>query len=355
MSRVSGKRKNRLWTVLFIGITVLLTAVLIFFMPVIWNAARYALSSPAEYYRYVEEKSAEKKISGFCQRYAEIVERCSFTEHRREEGTLRLEAGEEFWELIGTTFLSTAAGKEPSGIKEIGLDFSAAAEQDGVRAMLSGVLILNRLRVLDAAVFVDLQQDSVCVRIPEFSGECLSIAIEELIGLDSGELKEMLALLQQFCKAMPKEGELKKLLKRYASLALSCAKEAESGKELVKAGNVIKECTEVTVTFDGAAVRDMLEMLLEEASADKKLEALVTEVLEVQEEDAAKEKYRWFLGKVSELSERLEVLDAIGEIKMTVWVNQKGEIIGRRLLFGGKSEFSYVALVDGKKSGVRLL
>jgi len=354
MSRASGKRKKRLWAVILIGIAVSLAAVLIFFMPVIWNAARYALSSPAEYYRYVEEKAAKKKISDFCQWYAEIVEKCSFTENRRGEVSLRLEAGDEFWELIGTTVFGTAAGKEASGIKEVGLDFSAAAEQDGVRAMLSGALSLNQLRVLDTSVFVDLQQDSVCARIPEFSGECPAIAIEELIGLDSGDLKEFLALLQQFCKAMPKEGELKRLLRRYVSLALSCAGEAESEKEIVKAGYVIKECTEVTVTFDGAAVRDMLEMLLEEMSADKKLEALVMEVLEVREEENAEEKYQWFLGKVAGLSGYLEALEDVGEIKMTVWVNQKGEIIGRRFLFGDKSEFSYIALVDGKKIGCRI-
>lgn len=354
MSRASGKRKKRFLTVVFIGIAVFLTAGLVFFMPVIWNAARYAFSSPAEYYRYVEEKAAGKRISGFCQWYAEIVERCSFTEHRREESTLCLETGEEFWEFIGTTFLGTAAGKEASGIKEIGLDFSAAAEQDGVRAMLSGALSLNQLRVLDTAVFLDLQQDSVYAWIPEFSGECPAIAIEELIGLDSGEIKEFLALLQQFCKAMPKEGELKRLLKRYASLALSCAEEAESGKKVVRAGNVIKECTEVTVTFDGAAVRNVLETLLEEIAADQKLEALVMEVLEVQEGETAKEKYQWFLGKVLELSGHLEGLDEIGEVKMTVWVNQRGEIIGRRFLFGDKSEFSYIALVDGKKIGCKL-
>ncbi len=126
----------------------------------------------------------------------------------------------------------------------------------------------------------------------------------------------------------------------------------------LKVEGIQVKCTELKVTIDADTMQDMMRVVLEKMLADKDIKTILTEVVRAGEgingDIDPMDAYEEFQESVEEM---LEDLDRYGmdmdKIVMKVYVNGKGEIIGRKLDVEGTS-ISILMPQKGSKFGYEL-
>lgn len=341
------KDKNKKW-ILIVGLAAAAAVVLAVFMPVLTAWAKRTFSTPAEYYRYAEKKSAEKIIADVCEWYSGKSEKDSSPENGSEQRTLLFEMGEGFGKLIG---MGTDTGN--MGIGKFGLALETVTEQNGLKSVVSGAVSLNGMRILNAEMLLDLEENLMYARLLELSEKYLAVGLEDVFFADfkDEEMNEAIDAVRQLYNSVPDEKKVGKLLERYVTLALSCIEKVEKKTGTVNVGNISKRCTELIVTVDGVVLRKMAETVLSAMTEDQELKELITEILASQDAETEEKTYREFCDSLTELMDDLTALDNMEALVMTVRVDYKGKIIGRSITFADGVEFSYAFPANGKKIG----
>lgn len=159
-------------------------------------------------------------------------------------------------------------------------------------------------------------------------------------------------------EAMPNKAKFQKLLTRYFNLALGCVEDVKKSSTTLKVEGIQVKCKELKVTIDADTMQDMMRVVLEKMLADKDIKTILTEVVRAGEgingDMDPMDAYEEFQESVEEM---LEDLDRYGvdmdKIVMKVYVNGKGEIIGRKLDVEGTS-ISILMPQKGSKFGYEL-
>ncbi|MGN1084824.1 MAG: hypothetical protein ACI4QX_07460 [Lachnospiraceae bacterium] len=339
------KKKKRFVPVVVIAAAFLVIAGLLFAMPVLANAARAAFSSPDEYYRYVEKKAAEEFTAKFSAVYEEEIREVLSPSGRKEENTLTVILGEELLALM-----ETETGMELEAFRELSATAAGMTVPGALKSELALGLSGNTL--LSGSVLYHLEEGTIYARIPELSERYLCFELKDVLGAEAEEAETMSAMLGLLYEKLPEGKELEALLNRYIALALSYVKDVEKGRGTLSAGEVSKEYTELLVTIDGDTMYAMAEAVLEAMRTDQELEAMVKKIVSVQEKADAEEVYDDFLDALEELIEQAQALkEAEEEIEMTLWVDNKGNIVGRKLKIEDVIELTAALPVKGNEFG----
>lgn len=305
------------------------------------NQFRKNFFSPEKYYQYVEQTVVEEiaqQGGAYYERllldFIDIGDRSIGTELTLEIS----EAGKDFLKLLG------AADVDLSWLEQMSFGAGFSLKDKVLKYDIS--LGLNRTGILSANVVMDMDSGKMYLQLPELTPEYIGLDFSKINdGYEMDNFEEYLEMqesLNALRKALPDAKEVEKLLNKYLGIALSAVTDVEKKSATVKAGGVRQKCTELEVTLDGKGLTDVLEAVLKEMAGDKDLKKLIIDTA-----DALMEIEGFYYGNedgedvyaefAEELEEALEKLDEVrdemrkykGELVMHVYVDGRGEIVGR--------------------------
>lgn len=297
----------------------------------IGNFFHRTFSSPEKYYQYVEKKAVKELSGNLAEWYVEGLDMLNFYD-RRVEGKLTVELGKEGEEFLGLLGL---VGLDMSWLKSAGISGGVSVKNGSIGMDVAAVL--NNSNILSGNALMDMDSESMYVQIPEINKQYLGFDLEEMGGwTDAEEWADMQSINRQLMEAMPNKAKFQKLLTRYLNLALGCVEDVKRSSATLKAEGVQVKCTELKVTIDAETMLDMQKAVLEKMLVDKDIKTILTEVARageaIDEDMDPMDVYEEFQESVEEM---LEDLDRYGldmdKIVMKVYVNGKGEVIGRKL------------------------
>ncbi|MBQ9767192.1 MAG: hypothetical protein IJW37_03730 [Lachnospiraceae bacterium] len=345
------KTKNKKKGV-FIGSAVVLSVAvavaLVFTTPMLVNAAMRSFASPAEYYRYIEERAAKETISDLGEWYEKGIEKYFGSDNVKEEAEVVFEIGDGLRELLAS--LTEAEFPEADTVSFL---YEAVSEANGSKGAMESVFKIDDTEVIHSDLMYDAEEETIYTRIPELTEDVLAIEAFDVLGAVNEGTTDYEAKLMQICESLPEKKQAEKLVRRYVELALDCIETVEVGEGTVEAGDVDGEYTEIVVTLDGETLQKIAETVLEELQEDEEVEQLVKEISLASGSTDADESYEQFLEEAEELLSQVEEYGESEEagIEMTLWVDNQGDVVGRRFVFADGTEFFYAVLVDGKEIG----
>lgn len=321
--------KNRIWLIVC-------AAILVLAVPCIVNAARLnnffhkTFSSPEKYFQFAADKKLDEAtdlIGGF---YDTVISNMKLYD-TSYSGELTLNTGEEMQRLI--KFVQIFADSGDAGIDLSELNSLKVGVNMSIKDTVESfglTTAVNKVNLLSANAVMDMDRGEIYLQIPELTKTYIGVNLGDYIG-DTDELLEAQELNKEFVKALPRQAEVEKLVNRYLTIALKNIDKVSIGrKKELKVGKIAQKCTELKVTINSKVIQKVAEAVLEEAQDDKKLEKIIIEVSDAAGRDGD-ETYERFIDRIEYMLENIENIedpDDDMQVKMSVYVDSKGNIIG---------------------------
>lgn len=248
-----------------------------------------------------------------------------------------------------------AAGMDLSWLKSLGLNLKIGSS--GLLGETDMAVQLNDTDIISARVIIDRASMTDYLLVPEFGETAASVSMAEMgIAVDPGEMGQLMS--EYF--ANPVNGDT---LKRYYAIVMENVQDVTLAEGSVTAGGLTSKCTVATVSLQGQDMLNMAKAVLDAAENDEQIRGLVYYAMRVsgEFEGSAEDFAETYQTKINELREKLEQTkpeDVPASLEMTVYIDEKGEILGRHaeLKQDGKTRLLYAPLTarDGDKLGVDL-
>lgn len=307
------------------------------------NSYHRNFSTPEEYYRWVEQKSIRENAKTFAEYYVNYFVEYLHRYDSHVSGEIRLELGDAGREMM------ESAGLEP-WFGEWAFRYESTSKDSIMQSILGLEVDGDKLFGLDAVM--DLQDEAVYLGFPELTKTYLAVdtgerkfisGFEEIVGMEPEEYLEALELLEVFYKECPDRKQMEALANRYLELLLNNIDDVKmrTGKT-ARAGSVTQTCTTLEIYLDKEDIRNMLSEFLEELREDSEVETLLYQVFGLAEEldlnvgsyRDADEFYGAFQDNIDEILDDMDYYVTYhDELDMTVYVDDRGQIIGRTMEF----------------------
>ncbi len=342
------KGKNKIW--LIVCVVVLVIAV-----SGIANAAKVnnffhkTFSSPVRYYQYVEKKELDEIVDLIGEYYGRMVSNMSSDIHN--SGEIVIEPGDDMKRLIkyANMFLDLdELGFDPSELESLKIGIDMSVKDNMVSYGLKTAI--NKVDLISANMLMDADQGELYLQIPELTKVYLGADLEDYIG-SADELSEIMDNNKASAEAMPGQEEVEKLLHHYLTIALENIDNVSLGrKKELNVEGISQKCTELNITLDNRTMQKVLEAVLEEAQKDEVLEKMIMEISEAMDQDGD-EIYEEFIENIDDMDVS-DLVDEDTELNLSVYVNNKGDIIGIVLeQENSRGEKSALNMLSAQKGG----
>lgn len=336
------KKKSKKGWLIALGVVAVIGVLVAVNFARIENFFRKTFSSSEEYYQFVEAKQVETLVDVYMNGYGSYVDMLSM-DNKSHSVDMTLELGSELKKLMRVT------GVDLSWLKSANLAVDTNFKDKVFE--IGSIIGVNDVDILSGTIIMDFDDENIYMQIPELSKRYLGASFEDM-GVEGYE--EMFEMLEAFQEFLPESDALEELLTKYITLALEQIDDVKEKDVTLEVGDVSQKCTALKVTIDTKTVQKMVEAVLEEVSEDKDLEDIVKKAMEMSEEMGmadpdmdADDMYDEFLDEVDSALERIDEIDMEDvEILMTVYVNGKGEVIGREIE-AEEFKFRYAMPVSG--------
>ena len=319
-----GKSSKKMW--LWIALAAVLVVVLAVGLAnykVLANSMGKLVMSPQEYYAYIEKNALEDMTSGFRTYYDKAFEAYGNMNDQSMEYSLDVELGELICDLL-TTSLEI---EDATGLSKIGMDFKLSMKEQLFFGELAGRLGDDRLISVNAVA--DLDKSMVYAQLPELSGSYIGMDISE-------SAEEITTAVDEYVSAMevyPSGEALEGILNRYATIIIDSFAEVSEEKAVVTVEEMEQKSTKLCASMTEAEAVAMLEHVLTEMKADEELIDMLAAFATYAEGMEEAEFRALILDSFDEYLANVETYkaeaDADRKFIMSIWVSNKGEIIGR--------------------------
>lgn len=293
------------------------------------NFLHKTFSSPEKYYQYVEKKNVEELAKNTGSLYDTYVlsYKDFFDTATNASVTVELDdAGQDLLQLAGL------AGVNLSWIENASLSGGMAIKDDKLSMNLSTAV--NKDKLASLVMMIDVREGEAFIQIPELTSTYIGVDLKEAMGYSyddfADEWEEMKETYGEAFSSLPSQAKFEKLLGKYMKIALGCVEDVNKKSRSLKVQGVEQKCTVLEVTIDARTVADMLDAILEEANRDQELKNLIVDLAEAYGEDGD-EAYDDLMDDLEYLYDELRRDRSGDEIVMTVYVDGKGNVVGREL------------------------
>lgn len=327
-------------------------AVICFYGP-LSNFMKRTFMSSEKYYQSIELASVDKMVDDLTENYGKLVVDKVKSDDQNVTADFEIALGKK-----GKSLLDTASALTPADltwIESLGFKMDANKKKD-IAGVLAGVT-LNGTEIAQVDAIVNLEDYVTYLGLPTFASKYIFLNLPEMSG-DSveeitAEFEELSGMIESI---LPTESEAKTLLKRYLSILVKNSNNVEKEKGyVIKADGVEQKVMELVVTYDVETIKATYAEMAETVKDDKELLAVLTRIA-----DAAKSEGRDLNPQdgideiVESLTEAQNKINDIAEIKMSVYVDNKGNVVGRSVKVGPDSTavvVEYLAARDGSDYG----
>ncbi|MCR5507350.1 MAG: zinc-ribbon domain-containing protein [Lachnospiraceae bacterium] len=293
------------------------------------NTFKRTFYKPAKYYEYVEKKNAHRNLD----QVAAWLELAGLDGKENKtmgtEDSFQLTVSDDILDSI-----SDIAGEDLDFLKEISFSGQSTIYDDKLSGNLN--LQLGSTQIVAINAISDAGEDTVYLRIPEISDDYLGFRVdnlEEMVGgrpsYDSFNEEDPLAYMDVINK-LPQAAKLTKLASKYSDIVFENMDDVKKSKDTFEADGVKQKCWVLTVKYDYKDLKKLGKTLAAEIKKDKDLESIVKDLAESMDYDGDE---AW--DELVEASEELEdALPYLAGLKMKVYVDGKGHVIGREITGG---------------------
>ncbi len=326
------------------GVALVVVLVLVFCSSSLAHFFKKTFASPEEYYSYIEKQQAEELIGMYMAYYDNYVMDLLSITDKSVQADVSVELSDELRDLLGYS------GADFSWLESVNIGVNANAKDLGISGGLE--LAINGVDVISANTIIDGNEEGVYFQIPELNKTYIGAEFDDMdISFDEDDW-EMFETIAQY---MPASKELDALLTKYAGIALDCVEDVEMDSDELKAAGISQKCTVLEVTIDTDTVQAMAEAVLEEMVEDKDLEKLLKDTLAMAEEFGedvdVDDAYDNFIENLEDALDDVDEIDMDDEeILMVLYVNNKGEVIGREIEMPGM-KMTFAMPKQGSKFG----
>lgn len=363
---VESDRPKKWVPKVILGILGVIAVVLIANSSKLINSYHRNFSTPEEYYCWVERRAIRRNAKTFAEYYANHIMEYLRRYDRYVSGEVCLELGNAGRDMM------ESAGLEPWF--EEGSFTYEATRKNGVEQSILGLKIGGKnLFSLDAVM--DLRDEAAYLGLPGLTEKYLALdtgekdfvrEFEYMFHMEPEEYLDALELLEAFYKECPDKKQVEALADRYLELLLDNIDNVKmrTGKT-ARADNVTQTCTTLEIYLDKDDIRNMLSDFLKELREDREIEDLLYQVYGLAEEleleevgyRDAEEFYEAFQDEIDEILDDMEYYVTYhDELDMTVYVDDKGQVIGRTLEFPNSWDeisISYLFPRSGSRFGYK--
>ncbi len=318
------KQSRKKWPFVVLGIVAVVGILVAANWARLFNFYKKAVSSPEEYYQYIEAKQVESMVDTYMNGYDTYLEMLN-TEDRSGSIDFTVELGDELRDII------EMAGVEIEWLESVNFGLDATLKDEVFR--IGAIAGLNDVDILSGNMIMDFADENMYFQIPELNEKYVGGSFEDL---DIEYDEDMFAVFDMFTEYLPETKDVEALLSKYITLVVEQFEDVEEETVKLEVGDVSQKCTALEVTIDTETAQKIAEAVLSELAKDKDFEKMFTKVLGMADEVGypvdADELYDEFISEVEYLLEDIDELDmGETEIVMTVYVNGKGEVIGREI------------------------
>lgn len=310
----------------------------------IGNFVKQSFSSPQSYFQYVEEKQAKETASTVADLYGSYLEQYENMDTQSASGEITIELGAN-----ARAMLQALTSTDMSFLENTKLTYEVGY-QEKIMGLNLGMLISDK-NVISVESILDMEGGMAYFLIPELSSQYLSTPLD-MSDVDTSANMQM----SQVVKTMPNADIVEDLYMDYYTTAISCIDNVEKSSETIEAGGISQKCTVLTATIDNETAKEMVEVVCTKLKSDENVETVVKDLANAQnamEEGSAdgEAMYQEFVQTMDEAIASADSISLDENITMTVWVNGKGEIVGRDVHVSD-AEVKYVAPSKGNKVGL---
>lgn len=328
----------------------------------IGNFFHKTFSTPEKYYQYVEGKNADETAEIIASSYGSYVENAKNIFNTAYNTSISLAIGEEGKDLLE---LAGLAGLDMSWLNEISLSGGVTLNENSVSInMATG---MNEETLLSFIMLLDIKEGEAFLQIPELTSTYIGIDIEENVGRSYDDFRDVWEEMQEMSKdtlaSLPSQVEFEKLLSKYMKIALSGIEDVDKKDKTLKVEGVEQKCTALIVTIDADTMADIFDAILKEAEDDQELEQFIVDFAEAVDYDGD-DVYDALIDGLDDIQSSLSRISSREEIVMTVYVNGKGEVVGREFEIDGVTismlmpekgkNFGYEFSIEGSGASVSL-
>jgi len=358
---------------------VIVIAIIAISFPALANFVSKTFSKPEDYYHKVEMNNLDGFIEGIGNAYGSLLEAAGKTDNIGFEASVEVEAGKSLKKFLrdigGDSYMDP---EEMFGwIEAVKMDITSGRKGDYAGGGLG--LSLNKNKILSANYVINMEEGELYAQVPELSKSYIDLSealqayqlyqfinslpydmrsLANYIINAAGEvaLDELEELVNKLVKQLPDQKAFEKLLEKYVRIAVECIDDVEKGRDELSAGDVEAKYTTLQVTIDDDTVRDMAEKILAELQKDKDVRKYIINVCNVFDLDG-EDIYDEFLDALEDAEDEIDYIDFDDEVKMTLYVNGTGNVVGREIVSGGKdysTTLKFAAVTRGTKGGIEV-
>lgn len=324
------------------------------------NVFMKTFSSPAKYYQYIEKREVAENAEAFANIYQNVVLNNVDVTDTHYDTTVKVEISDDALKELEELSDEYLDIDNLSSIKNVSL--SASSNMKDNIGSANYALSLGKTQIVSTDITMDFKKDNLYVQIPEVMEKALCIEdFSELSGIEYSGYDDYMELLEMFDKvyeSAPDKAEVEKLAYDYMCTAINCIDKVEKESTTLEAEDVSQKCTELKATIDEKTLNAMFKAILSKMKDDKKLEKIITDMATLDENLDASEVYDDFIDELKDTLDDIEDAElGSGKLILSVYVDGKGDVIGRELKTKGSDEdlkIVYMMPKKGAKFGYEL-
>lgn len=365
-SEVSRKNPhNNHKTLLIITAAVIVVAVLLVLnVSRINNFIHKTFSSPEKYYQFVEKETINDLAVLGGNIYDTLVLDTLNIYNQSGKGELTIELSEDGNELLS---MAKLAGVDLTWLQSISVGTDVSIKDEALYLGLNTAL--NGNHIVSGSLTMDIQEGDAYIQIPDLTNTYLGIDLEDV--LDSYDrdafetLQEQQAVCEELVRALPSQARAEDIIKKYLLIALECIDDVDINTRTLKAEGVQQECTELKITIDSDTILDIAKAVYREMKNDEDIEKYIIDVIEASDiphvdaddvYDAFIEEIEYeYNSLVRQINDIERYNDSDIKIVMKVYVDNKGNIVGRIVEWDIPQEYNYYSYSRNYSGSISML
>ncbi len=304
------------------------------------NLFKEKVSSPEEYYQYVEQENRDAALEEIDSAYDKMRENLKWQD-KTQQMTCQIELGDTLKALASSY-----------GIESVGLVSNGKVAGNVVTG--NAKLQINEKDAVSYNAYMDYSTGESYIQIPELTSSYLDMTSTFQEASAEASLENMYSIITNMDQYLPKTEQLNTLITTYSDIVFKNLKNVKRSEDTLKVGDISKKYTKLDVTCDGEDVITISKKVLEQLKDDKVVKELV--------ENINSDGYEAFQNMITEA---LDSMEETGEdtsaddakMEMSVYVDKEAKIVGRVIKFtsdGESFEIKEVRPQDGAKFGYEL-
>lgn len=244
------------------------------------NQVKLTVSSPENYYAWVNEKNTEDFAKQISEQYRTAID--EMKSGQKSSVSLKYEASEDVKNLL----IDEIGGEQEiidiiKNFNDISISASAETKDDISSGNVSAAW--NGENLVSAELAADMAAMNVMFRIPALTEQWIDIDFSDIYGYD--DMNEAVNISEKFSKdpeSVITPEELETEIKKYAALWNECISDVELEKKAdIAVSDITVNYTIASVTIDEAKAKEISEKFINTVKEDEILKAIIVDRLEI--------------------------------------------------------------------------